>query len=98
MAANWAHTASRSSVVGATVSVSSVLSAVAEAALLAASSPDEAAGYSESGVRLCAGIPVPLAVWETVIYSTMSGTVTVSSRTARSSAVRSLRSFKTPSS
>ena len=96
MAANWAHTASRSAAVGAMVSaaVSSVFSE--EAALSAA--PLEAAGYSERGAMPCAGIPVPLAACEAAIYSTMSGMVTISSREARSSAVRSSRSFRTPSS
>ena len=96
MAANWAHTAFRSAAVGAMVSaaVSSVFSE--EAALSAASL--EAAGYSERGAMPCAGIPVPLAACEAAIYSTMSGMVTISSREARSSAVRSARSFRTPSS
>ena len=89
IAANWPHTVSRSSAVGATVSVSvSVSDAVLSADCISA--------------RPVIAIPVcpagALAACAAAIYSTMSGVVMLSSRAVRSSAVRSERSCKTPSS
>ena len=81
MAENWPHTVSRSSAVGATVSVSvSVLRSAPEACRSAR--PVMPMPVCPAGV---------LAAWTAARYSTMSGVVTASSSAVRSSAVRSVR-------
>ena len=87
IAANWAHTVSRSSAVGVTVSLSVVVLS------------EDAACMSARPVMPMVSCPAgAFAACAAAIYSTMSGVVTASSSAVRSSSVRSVRSFSTPSS